>query len=149
MHLCGIQDESLTNYKTRTYTQFTGLMYGIVYDHLDVVKLLCKQELLIYANAKNLVEIPNDDDILPDQEKVAIKKYYLFRIAYPIILAVVSHRYEIFDWFVKELKTQEDMIYNQFTYETMVTVDFNIPYSYMIHLIETTNFNLIRIVIVM
>lgn len=93
--------------------------------------------------------IPNDDDSLPDQDKVAVKKYYLFRIAYPIILAVVSHKYEIFDYFLSELKTQEDMLYNQFTYETMVTVDFRIPYDYMIRLVQLTNFNLIRIVIVM
>lgn len=41
------------------------------------------------------------------------------------------------------------MLYNQFTYETMVTVDFRIPYDYMIRLMQLTNFNLIRIVIVM
>lgn len=59
-HLAGLQDESLTNYKTKTYTQFTGLMYAIVFGNLDIVKLLLKAELLIYSSAKNLVEIPDD-----------------------------------------------------------------------------------------
>ncbi|CAL6003708.1 Conserved_hypothetical protein [Hexamita inflata] len=149
MHLVGLQDESLTNYKTKTYTQFTGLMYAIVFNQLEVIKILTKHELLIYANSKNLVEIPNDDDDLPEEEKIATKKYYLFRVAYSIILAIVSHKYEIFDYFISELKTQEEMLYNQFTYETMVTVDFKIPYSYMIKLMSLTSFNLLRIVLVM
>ena len=88
------------------------------------MKELVRDELLIYSSCKNLVEIPNDDDNLPTDQKIGTKRYYLFRTCYPVILSVICHRYEIFDFFVSELKTQEDMMYNQFTYDTMVTVDF-------------------------
>jgi len=50
-------------------------MYAIVFGKLDVVKLLLKQELLIYSAAKNLIEIP-DDLVKGDNPN---KKYYLFR----------------------------------------------------------------------
>jgi hypothetical protein len=39
------------------------------------------------------------------------------------------------------------MLYNQFTYDTMVTVDFQIPYSYMIKLMALSDFNLIKVVL--
>lgn len=41
-------------------------MYAIVFGNLDVCKLLAKHELLIYAKAKNLIEVPYD--VLPSSE---------------------------------------------------------------------------------
>lgn len=78
-HLAGLQDESLTNYKTKTYTQFTGLMYAIVFGNLDIVKTLLKAELLIYSSAKNLVEIPDDFASTRGEDEKISKTYYLFR----------------------------------------------------------------------
>lgn len=40
--LAGIQDQCITNYIEKKYTQFTGLMYAIVYGQMDVCKLLAK-----------------------------------------------------------------------------------------------------------
>lgn len=54
-----------------------------------------------------------------------------------MLLAVICHQYEIFDYFVDQLKTQEELIFNQYMYEQMVVCEYQIPYSYMFKLMQS------------
>lgn len=40
------------------------------------------------------------------------KRYFLTRTCFPVLLAIICHQYEIFDYFVDQLKTQDELIYN-------------------------------------